>query len=209
MSASTDRPTEARSPRLACRLGMLALCALLALTLAGCGKKKTDAQLANESLQAGLKAHAAGKLQEAIADYNAALSHDPRNKFAYYNLGLIAQTQGDVASAENDYRLTLSIDPDYVPALYNLAILRTNAGDPTEAIQLYQHAIQVEPSNADAHLNLGFLLIAAEKKKNGQAELATAVQLDPSLSDRIPQNLAVPSGGTEPSGSKASPSPST
>ncbi len=47
---STEQWLDAHRP--AYQLEIVALCALLALTLAGCGKKKTHAQLANESLQA-------------------------------------------------------------------------------------------------------------------------------------------------------------
>jgi tetratricopeptide (TPR) repeat protein len=180
--------------------------------LAGaCSKGKTDAEQASSALAAGLKAHAAGRLQEAEADYRKVLIYDPRNKFAYYNLGLIDETQGDAGSAESNYRIALTIDPDFVPALFNLAILRTSADSAREAIDLYKHVIQVDASYAAAHLNLGFLLVDDDQAKKGKAELAIAVGLDPTLASRIPEDLltsAVPqpseSTGPQPT---SSPSP--
>lgn len=166
--------------------------ALIVLILAGaCAKGNSDAEQASAALAAGLKAHAAGRLDEAAADYRKVLLYDPRNKFAYYNLGVIEQARGDGGSAESNYRITLTIDPDFVPALFNLAILRTAQGGGRESIDLYRHVIEIDPSYAAAHLNLGFLLVDNGQVKKGKAELAIAVGLDPSLASRIPEDLLV------------------
>lgn len=178
---------------------MLGLVVVLAFSLGSCSKEDSKAELGTASLQAGLKAHAAGKLDEAAKNYNEALGHDPENKFAYYDLGLVAQTQGDTSAAENDYQLALNIDSSYVPALYNLAVLRTQAGDEAGAIQLYQHASAVDPKNANVHLNLGLLLIDSGQKKAGKAELAKAVQLDSTLADQITRGEPSGPRGPEPS----------
>ncbi len=186
---------------------------LVVLLIGACSKGKSDSEQASVALAAGLKAHAASRLDEAAADYRKVLVYDPRNKFAYYNLGVIEQTQGDGGSAESDYRIALTIDPDLVPALFNLAILRTSSGSDREAIDLYEHVIQIDEGYAAAHLNLGFLLIDDGHEKEGKAELAIAVGLDPTLASRIPEDLKtspVPqpsdSVGPQASGS-ATPSP--
>jgi tetratricopeptide (TPR) repeat protein len=145
---------------------------------------KTSAA-ANDAVTKGLQAHAAGRLDEAAADYRQALALDPRNKFAVFNLGVIDQSQGRADSAENNYRLALQIDPNFTSALFNLAILRTAAGSTQEAIQLYRRVIAAEPNNAASHLNLGFLLLQTGQQADGNAELALAVQLDPNLAPRI------------------------
>jgi tetratricopeptide (TPR) repeat protein len=191
---------EVRAPR-----GLRAWSTLLVLAIllsGACSKGKSDADQAATALAAGLKAHAAGRLQEAEADYRKVLIYDPRNKFAYYNLGLIDETQGDAGSAESNYRIALTIDPDFVPALFNLAILRTSADSAREAIDLYKHVIQVDASYAAAHLNLGFLLVDDGQAKKGKAELAIAVGLDPTLASRIPADL-VPSPIPQPSVSES------
>jgi tetratricopeptide (TPR) repeat protein len=154
--------------------------------------KKSDADLANEALAAGLAAHQAGNLAEAAADYREVLVHDPNNKYAYYDLGLIDQTNGALASAESNYRLALSIDPEFASALYNLAIVRHDLGDLKESLDLYQQVIGLQPDNASAHLNLGFALIEAHRKQDGNAELKVAVQLDPDFADRVKAAAAEP-----------------
>src|SRR5437867_2125847 len=173
---------------------------LVALLVAACSNGKSDAEQASAALAAGLKAHAAGRLDEAVADYRKVLVYDPRNKFAYYNLGVIEQARGDGESAESNYRIALTIDPDFVRALFNLAILRTPHGGGRESIDLYQQVIEIDPSYADAHLNMGFLLVANGEVKKGMAELAVAVGLDPSLASRVPEDLLA-SPAPQPSGS--------
>jgi tetratricopeptide (TPR) repeat protein len=177
------------------------LVAAVAVVLSGaCSKGISEAQQASAALSAGLKAHAAGRLEEAAADYRKVLVYDPRSKFAYYNLGVIEQAQGDGESAESNYRIALTIDPDFVPALCNLAIVRTTQGGGRESIDLYRHVIDIDPNSAAAHLNLGFLLVDTGQSEKGKAKLAIAVELDPTLASRIPSDLLA-SPAPRPSGS--------
>jgi tetratricopeptide (TPR) repeat protein len=162
---------------------------LLLILIGACSKGTTDSDPASFGLAAGLKAHAAGRLDEAAADYRKVLVYDPRNKFAYYNLGVIEQTQGQGGSAESDDRIALTIDPNFVPALFNLAILRTSSGGDREAIDPYRQVIHIDEAYAAAHLNLGFLLLDNGQERQGNVELAIAVGLDPTLADRIPEDL--------------------
>jgi tetratricopeptide (TPR) repeat protein len=167
------------------------LLTLLLLVTAACGIKAqatTPGQQANDLVNAGVKAEAAGRTAEAADDYHKALAIDPRNKFAYFDLGVIDQAAGRSATAELEYRNALQYDPNFVGAIYNLAVLRTQAA-PTEAIDLYRKVIAIQPIYAAAHLNLGFLLIAAGQKVEGKAELDRAVALDPSFASRIPASL--------------------
>jgi tetratricopeptide (TPR) repeat protein len=147
--------------------------------------KQSDAEKAGILLRAGMVAHKSGRLAEAAKDYQKALTYDPKNQWAHYNLGLVEQVQGQNAAAVADYRAALEADPTLVSAIYNLAILRSGAA-PDEAIDLYRRAISVQPDMALAHLNLGFLLIAQGKAVEGTTELRQAATLDPNLKGRVP-----------------------
>src|SRR3954451_15541984 len=98
-------------------VGALTCLALLAgavgCSSGGGGDSKSTASpsSATADLQAGLRAHARGQYDQAIADYNAVLKQDPKNKFALYNLGAIAQLQGRAGEAKTDYNKVLAIDP--------------------------------------------------------------------------------------------------
>ncbi len=178
---------------------------MLALVLAGCGLgggSRNDADLSSDALNRGLKAHNAGNFDEATQAYFEALSHDPKNRFAYFNLGQIAQTQKKPQIAEGYYRSALEIDAQFGPALFNLAIIRNDLGAKTEAIDLYRRDIQADPSNAAAYYNLGLLLRDTGSTAEANQMFARAQQLDPKL---VPP--AAPSPTTAPATGTARPSP--
>ena len=158
--------------------------------LSACGSSAagSDAQQANALLSAGLQAAGRGNDTEAASDYHKCLSHEPKNKFCNYNLGVIDQSAGRNQSAEVFYRAALEADPNFVSALYNLALIR-QAVSPQEGENLYRQAIAVQPDDAIAHLNLGFLLRSEGRNTEGNAELLKATQLDPKLASRIPAGL--------------------
>ena len=173
------------------RLGTKTLALAGALTLAACGSSShgsgspsqttspaSSASLLNKALQEVV----AGQTAQAQADFEQVVRLDPKNKYAYYNLGYLAQTGGRASEAETQYRLALAIDPKYGPALYNLAILRTADGATADALKLYRDAIAANGKDANAHFNLGLLLRKTGDTKRGDAEIALAVLLNPSLS---------------------------
>jgi tetratricopeptide (TPR) repeat protein len=195
-------PPAARSSR---RVGIVVIAFALLVGIAACGGK-SETQLANDALNAGIAAHTAGNIEEAKKQYAECLKHDATNKVCHYDLGLIAQTAGDATTAENEYRLSLSTDPNYTPAIFNLAILRASLGDSTEAISLYRKYIALLPNDAGAHLNLGLLLIATGDKANGNKEIAIAIELDPKIS--VPRSSPpAPSASPRPSATPTAPSP--
>ena len=159
------------------------LLTLILVAAAACGggaaAKPTDP--AGDALARGIAAHNANKLDEATKDYFEVLFNDPKNKFAFYNLGQIARIQNRLAIAEGFYRSALEIDPNYGPALFGLGAVRQAFNSVQEAIDLYRKDISAEPNNAAAHYNLGILLRVQGKTADGDAEIARAIQLDPKL----------------------------
>jgi len=138
---------------------------------------------ADRTFTAALAAEADGNRALAVADLLDVVKQDPRNKFAWYDLGDLAGRAGQPAQAAADYRRALGIDPGYVPALYNLAVLET-AGTPADAAALYQRVLRAAPGDAAAHWNLGHVLRTLGRTSAGDAQIATALRLDPSLADR-------------------------
>ena len=176
---------------MATRTRLLPLLAALGLALAACGLGGSSAPAkpadpAGDALARGIAAQNANKPDEATKDYFEVLMNDPKNKFAYYNLGQIARVQNRLAIAEGYYRLSLESDPDYGPSLFGLGAVRQALGAVDEAISLYRKDISVEPNNAAAHYNLGILLRIQGKVAEGDAEIARGIQLDPKLPQPAP-----------------------
>lgn len=170
------------------RLARTLFLVLLAATLAGCGlagvgsSGKSEADLAADAFSRGLKAQNAGKLDEATQAYFEALSHDPKNKFAFFNLGIVAQSQKKPPQiAEGYYRSALEIDPKFASALFNLAIIRTEAGDKAGAIELYRRDLQVNANDGAVYFNLALLLRDTGQTAEANQMFQRAQQLDPKL----------------------------
>ena len=173
---------------------------LVTLFTAACGGAAAPAKPdpAADALARGIAAHNANKMDEATKDYFEVLSSDPKNKFAFYNLGQIARIQNRLAIAEGYYRSALEIDPNYGPALFGVARVRELLGAVPEAIELYKKDISFEPNNASAHYNLGILLRLQGKTAQGDAEIARAIQLDPKLPVPGPVSTAKPTPTVSP-----------
>lgn len=165
--------------------GLLLICAMaLAAVVAACGgpgSANSGNETAADALNRGLQAHSAGKLDDAVAAYYSTLTKDPKNQYAYYNLGEIAQRQNRLVAAEAFYRLALEQDPKMESALFNLAIVRTNVGVAADAVVLYKQVITVNPNNAPAHFNLGLLYRQLGQTAEAQTEFAAAQKLDAKL----------------------------
>lgn len=183
-----------RLPQASQLLRVLALTAVILVGSTACGSDdqpdaaaSTDSASAADEAQAvvdaGLKAHAAGRLGKAAKQYDEALEMDPTNQYAFYNLALLDENAGNYGLAEDNYRSALDNDDEYGPALFNLAILRAAADDPDEAISLYERAVDVDKKDAAAWLNLGLLLREEGQERAGNKDVLRALALDSSLED--------------------------
>lgn len=172
------------------RAGAVAAVLALSLILGACGSDKpkvgspptpAEAKETAKILNRGLQAQIAGNIDKAEDDFKEVVDRDPKNKFAFYNLGLIYQNQKKNDDAEKQYRLALAIDPKFEVALYNLAIVRTLLEDVPGAIQLYRDAIASNAKDANAHYNLGLLLRGQGQIEEGNKEVRAGVNLDATL----------------------------
>ena len=91
---------------------ILAICALtLALLLVGCSGLDSQST-ALDYYNAGVKLQEQGRLNESLAQYDAATQLDDQSAAAFYNRGTAFQGLGEFQSAINDYDKALELDPD-------------------------------------------------------------------------------------------------
>jgi tetratricopeptide (TPR) repeat protein len=65
----------------------------------------------------------AGRIDDAIREYDAAIKLDPRDAWAYHNLGVAHRQRGAWTDAERAYLRAVELRPDQVDSHYNLAVL--------------------------------------------------------------------------------------
>jgi len=69
-----------------------------------------------------------GRMDEAIADFSAALDRDPKIVWAYFNRGLALLVKGDDVRAQADFDRCLALRPDLKAELDRRAELARSLG---------------------------------------------------------------------------------
>jgi Flp pilus assembly protein TadD len=163
----------------------------ISAALAGCGASSAPQPQPSESVLLG-----AGSTEFRHGDYNAAgqlfqqaITRDPGDATAYYDLGTTYQAENRVRPAVKEYRLALRYNPSLVPAIFNEATIES-VHDVPLAIFLYHEAISLQPNSPTAYLNLGLLEAQQGERAFAGVTLRKALQLDESLRARIPRSVA-------------------
>jgi tetratricopeptide (TPR) repeat protein len=139
--------------------GDLAAARSLARRLSGAG-----ADYAIKHNERGVDALEAGRIDEAIGHFEAALAENPDMAEAHYNLGLIRIQRGQAAVAVAHFERAAQLWPDRADPRSNLGVALARLGEIDAAIRWLEDALRVEPNHADAQRNLRHAL---ELKRGG------------------------------------------
>jgi predicted O-linked N-acetylglucosamine transferase (SPINDLY family) len=120
-----------------------------------------------ETLQAALQHHQAGRLSQAESLYRQVLNQQPEHAEALQLLGMVAHHVGDHEQAVKLIRRAITLQPAAPHFYCNLALALTALDQTDEAIHAYRQALQRKPEYAEACYNLGIL-----QKKQGLLEEA-------------------------------------
>jgi len=96
-----------------------------------------------------------GDKQGAIADYNQAITINPKLDEAYNNRGVAKSDLGDKQGAIADYTQAIAINPQDAEAYNNRGNAKAELGDKQGAIADFNQAIAINPQLADAYRNRG------------------------------------------------------
>ncbi|MCM2389714.1 tetratricopeptide repeat protein [Streptomyces albipurpureus] len=144
---------------------------------------KTDALL-----ESGLLLVRYQDIPNAKATFERVLTLDPKNKFAWYNLGVLAQNEGRRADARKAYDAALKTDSSYTSALFNKALL-LKTSDPDEALRLLRRAVIVDPKASTAYFHIGETLAGKGQDKQAREAYRHAVELNASLRSQVPESF--------------------
>jgi predicted O-linked N-acetylglucosamine transferase (SPINDLY family) len=122
-----------------------------------------------------------GRLEDAIAAYQAAIERHPDYADALYNLGNAQRAQGDLAQAAECLRRALEAQPEHANALAALGQVLHQARRSRDALAFFERALALLPGDAALHCDLGDAWQALGSLEEAAAQYREAVALDPHL----------------------------
>jgi Flp pilus assembly protein TadD len=119
------------------------------------------------------------RLDEAIVQFQRALSINPRWAVAHDNLGIaLSDKAGSLDGAIAEYRRAIELDRRYSQPHNNLGVAFYRQGKVVDAITEYQRSIALDPKSAIPHNNLGMALYHEGKTEEAIAEFHRALEID-------------------------------
>jgi tetratricopeptide (TPR) repeat protein len=105
-------------------------------------------RVAQQRLANARTAANAGRLDDAIRAYTAAIASSPGSAFLYRELALIEKQKGEVAGALAHFRTAIDLDPADAASLTGIGDILEAGGDFDAAAKTYADALAIEPSAA-------------------------------------------------------------
>ena len=103
-------------------------------------------QSLERDLAAARQAAQAGRSEEAVQLYRAAITASPESPFLYRELGLVEARRGENDAALEHFRRAVQLDPSDAASIGSIAGLIEARGDLAEAMRLYDEALAIESS---------------------------------------------------------------
>jgi len=127
-----------------------------------------------------MKALRAGNTNQALLDYQLAMSADPSFVDAQHNYALVNLQLGEVNRALAAWESVLAIEPDSINARYNFALTLKKANYPLDAAVELERILEAKPKEVRAHLALGNLYAQElAETRRAREHYLKVIQLDP------------------------------
>ncbi|WP_369413601.1 tetratricopeptide repeat protein [Caldovatus aquaticus] len=105
-------------------------------------------------MRRGLRSLEARAPEEALEDFDAAITLAPGFAEAWYRRAQAHAAAGDIAAAMRDLRETLRLEPRHFGALVTLSAIQEEAGDLAGALRSFQAALEIHPKLRGAEMRL-------------------------------------------------------
>ena len=136
-------------------------------------------EIARAHTNLGVAYTKAGRVDDAIPEFERALALAPELERARTNLGNALRERGRHDDALLEYREVLRRTPNFVPALLGLGKTLETTGRTSEALGAYQEAARLAPTNANARIALGVALQGAGRCADAIPHYQAAVAARP------------------------------
>ena len=129
-------------------------------------------------LNLGVVYEKAGRLDEAMREYRAALKINPRRAHTHNNIADLLDLTGQPAAALVEYQAAMQLDPGSVATHLNLGTLHVELGQFAEAAAEFVEAARLDPADARPSYENAKLLLKQGRDAEAVTEFRKALQLD-------------------------------
>ncbi|HMF22188.1 MAG TPA: tetratricopeptide repeat protein [Pseudolabrys sp.] len=140
---------------------------------------KMSGTATNSDFQNALSALQAGKLGDAVRQFDAVLRVEPKHVGALNLMGVVFTQLGRFTEAETYYRRALEHQPPSDTTLYNYGIVLKVLNRPAEALQRFSEAVSLNPSVAETWNHRGTTLHDLNRYEEAIADFDKATALNP------------------------------
>ncbi|MFO1396389.1 MAG: tetratricopeptide repeat protein [Burkholderiales bacterium] len=120
-------------------------------------------------LQSAWKLHQAGRLDEALAAYDALLVAQPRHPTLLHYAGVASYQKGDLATALDRLRASVNLDGRDADAWSNLGLVLMAIGHHAAAVEVFGKALALAPNVSEIEANLASAQSAAGQVAEAEA----------------------------------------
>ena len=120
-----------------------------------------------------------GRLDEARAEHEKALSIWPSYPDAHNNLGVVFARKGLLKEAISHYKKALQANPKHLLAHQNMASALAELGELEEAVSYYHRALIIDPEAGANHNTMGVVLARLQRMDEAVSHLTRAIELCP------------------------------
>jgi tetratricopeptide (TPR) repeat protein len=122
-----------------------------------------------------------GRHEEALAQFQLALSVQPDRALAHYNLGTALGALNRHEEAVAHYRKALAERPDYPAALNNLGNSLHALVRPAESLEAFERLVALDPGHAPTHFGVGNALQVLGRVDEARQAFERAAALAPGV----------------------------
>ena len=123
------------------------------------------------------------KIDDALNEYNKALSFDDKNQEAHFNKALILTKLNSLNDALDSYKEVLKNQPNSVDAFINSGVIFCTLKEPIKALKCFDSAINIQSNNSMAHNNRGNILTELGRCDEAIKSYEKAVKINPNFAD--------------------------
>ena len=138
----------------------------------------------------GLQFIKAGKLNEAIEQFNIAIVLDENYAEARNNIGMLLIKKGELDEAEEIIREAIAIKPDYSHAYNNLGAIFSRRDEDEKAEESFIRATELDPKYIAAWDNLGMTLVKQGRFVEAEKAFLNVLEMKPDYVSSL-NNLGV------------------